>query len=238
MPLKHVPKHIAIIMDGNGRWAAQRRLPRYYGHLEGVKRVEEIIKKAVELKVGVLTFYAFSTENWQRPAREVNTLMKLLCAELDKKTRLMSQQNIRLRFIGQRRGIPSEVLKRMARSAEKTKKNTGLILNIAFNYGARNEIIHAVRVLAEDVCKNRLDSNDIDEKLFSQKLYTHGLPDPDLLIRTSGEKRISNFLLWQISYSELYFTETHWPAFDTKEFLKAIDSYRTRERRYGRVAAK
>jgi len=236
MSYKRIPKHIAIIMDGNGRWAAQRHLPRYQGHLKGVKRVEEIIRKAVELGIGVLTFYAFSTENWQRPAREVSSLMNLLCTVLDQKTRLMSKQNIRLRFIGLRAGIPPKVLKQIDESVEKTRNNTGMVLNIAFNYGARDEIVQAARTLAQKVHRGQLNPEDIDEDLFGRMLYTNGLPDPDLLIRTSGEKRISNFLLWQISYSEFYFTETHWPDFGADKFLEAIEFYRRRERRYGRIA--
>ncbi len=235
MSVKPYPEHIAIIMDGNGRWAAQKHRPRYRGHVEGVKRVEEIVGKAAELGIKVLTLYAFSTENWQRPAKEVSALMTLLCSMLDQKTQVMSKKNIRLCFIGQRRGVPGQVLKAMDRSVAQTQHNTGLILNIAFNYGARDEIIGAVQQIARDVKQGRIKPESIDEDLFGRMLYTRDLPDPDLLIRTSGEKRISNFLLWQISYSELYFTNVHWPAFDEKEFVKAIDTYRRRERRYGRV---
>lgn len=237
MSQRPIPKHVAIIMDGNGRWAQGRRLPRYRGHLEGVKRVEEIIGVASNIGLQVLTLYAFSTENWQRPKNEVRALLKLLCSVLEKKTKMLNEHNIRLSFIGQREDVPLDVLKSIDNSAANTRGNSGLILNIAFNYGSRVEILQAVKTIAREVKEGLLALSEVDEKLFGRMLYTRDLPDPDLLIRTSGEKRISNFLLWQISYSELYFTDKFWPEFDQEEFLKAIEAYRGRERRYGKVTA-
>lgn len=231
----NLPAHVAIIMDGNGRWARQRRLLRTQGHLEGVKRVEEVISAASDIGIKVLTLFTFSTENWNRPKDEVSILMKTLISVLNKKARELSRANIRLQFIGRREGIPTEVLKTLDAVKKLTQKNTGMILNIAFNYGGRCEIIDAVRKIAEKVKGNRISIKDIDEEAFSGALYTAGLPDPDLLIRTSGEKRISNFLLWQLSYAELYFTDKFWPDFNKEEFDKAIEDFRLRERRYGNI---
>jgi len=230
-----LPGHIAIIMDGNGRWAEQRGLPRFSGHLEGGKRVEEIVKAASEMGVKALTLYTFSTENWKRPKSEVSMIMKTVKAVLDKSIKKLQDLNIQLHFIGQRDIIPQEVLESIDRSVEATKGSTGLMLNMAFNYGSRNEILDAVKKISTDVKENRLHIEQIDEELFSQSLYTRGMPDPDLLIRTSGEKRISNFLLWQLSYAEIYFTDKYWPDFTQREFQKAIIDYQNRERRYGKV---
>ena len=231
-----MPKHVAIIMDGNGRWAKQKKFPRFRGHIEGVKAVERVADIADKFGIKVLTLFAFSVENWQRPRQEVTMLMKLFGSAFEKKVKKLVNRNIRLRSIGTRNGVPKEVLKSIDKAFAATKDNTGLILNIAFNYGARQEILDAVKKVAEDVKKKKVDIDNIDEKMFSQYLYTAGLPDPDLLIRTSGEQRISNFLLWQLSYSELYFTDKLWPDFDEKEFELAIQEYQKRERRYGKVA--
>ncbi|HOW34910.1 MAG TPA: isoprenyl transferase [Candidatus Omnitrophota bacterium] len=233
--LNSLPVHVAIIMDGNGRWARQRRLLRTQGHLEGVKRVEEVIKSASDMGIKVLTLFTFSTENWNRPKDEVSILMKTLISVLNKKARELNRANIRLQSIGRREGVPTEVLKTIDAVRKLTQKNTGMILNIAFNYGGRCEIIDAVKKIADKVKGNKMSVQDIDEEVFNKALYTAGLPDPDLLIRTSGEKRISNFLLWQLSYAELYFTDKFWPDFNKAEFDKAIEDFRLRERRYGNI---
>lgn len=232
-----LPKHVAIIMDGNGRWAKKRNLPRTRGHLEGVKRIEEIVRVASQMGIRVLTVFAFSTENWTRPRTEVSMLMKTLIAVLHKKIRDLGRANVKLQFIGSRKGISPTVLKSIDYATELTKSNTGLVFNIAFNYGGREEILSAVRKIAADVKNNRLKLSGITENTLSDALYTHGLPDPDLLIRTSGEQRISNFLLWQMSYAELYFTEKLWPDFTEGEFQKAIEDFQNRERRYGNIMA-
>ena len=231
-----IPRHIAVIMDGNGRWAKSRHLPRFQGHLKGVQRVEEIAEAASNLGVEVLTVFAFSTENWARPVQEVSMLMRTLCSVLEKRVGRLLRENIRLQFMGRREGVPDKVLKTLTAAAKKTKDNTGMILNLAFNYGGRQEIIDAVRSIAQDVQAGRLDPADINDDSFSKALYTVGLPDPDLLIRTSGEQRISNFLLWQCSYAEFYFTKIFWPDFTAEELKKAVFEYQKRERRFGRVA--
>ncbi len=235
MQNNNLPAHIAIIMDGNGRWAQQRHLPRTHGHLEGVKRVEEIVEAARKMGIQVLTLYTFSTENWTRPVDEVSMLMQTLISVLNKKIKKLNEGNIRLQFMGIREGIPAAVLKTLDEAAALTKDNTSMILNLAFNYGGRVEILDAVRKIAREAAAGKINADDINENLFSNALYTKGLPDPDLLIRTSGEKRISNFLLWQLSYAEFYFTEKYWPDFDTKELELAIADFQSRERRFGNV---
>ena len=231
-----IPKHVAIIMDGNGRWAQMRHLPRTSGHLEGVKRVEEIVTLCSEKGIKVLTLFTFSTENWNRPRTEVSMLMRTLINVLNKKIKQLNEKKIRLQFIGKKQGIPPGVLKTIQSATELTRNNKGLVLNVAFNYGGRLEILEAVQGIAAAVRNNQLQIEDIDEEVINQFLYTRGLPDPDLLIRTSGEKRISNFLLWQLSYAEFYFTEKFWPEFDEVEFEKALMDYQKRERRYGNIA--
>jgi len=231
----NIPKHVAIIMDGNGRWAKSRKLQRSQGHIEGVKRVEEIIDAANNAGVGVLTLFTFSTENWGRPKSEVSLLMKILSQILGQKTKKLIKENIRFNLIGRREDAPEDVLKIIEETMAKTKKSTGMVLNMAFNYGGRVEIVEAAKKIASDVKTGKLKIDDISEKTISQSLYTKGLPDPDLLIRTSGEQRISNFLLWQLSYAEFYFTEKFWPDFTEKEFKKAIKEYQRRDRRYGEV---
>jgi undecaprenyl diphosphate synthase len=233
-----IPQHVAIIMDGNGRWAKARHLPRFRGHMEGVKRVEEIAAAANSLGVKVLTIFAFSTENWSRPKQEVSMLMKTLGNVLSRRLERLIAENIRLRFTGQRKGVPPEVMKTVDRSIAQTRHNTGMVLNLALNYGARQELVEAVQEISALVQKGDLAPSAIDEKMISGHLYTAGLPDPDLLIRTSGEQRISNFLLWQLSYSEFYFTPVFWTDFDSKELEKALREYQCRDRRYGRVSAK
>ena len=232
-----VPKHIAIIMDGNGRWAKSHNLDRTQGHIEGMKRVEEIVDIAYDCGVEVLTLYTFSTENWTRPETEVSMLMQMLTTALGKKINKLKESNIKFQTIGRKDRIPKAVLEVIERVTEETKNNTGLILNLAFNYGSRCELVDAIRLIAHQIKDRRITPEQINEDLISEFLYTKNLPDPDLLVRTSGEKRISNFLLWQLSYAEFYFTEKYWPEFDVQEFKKAILDYQNRERRFGAVAA-
>ncbi|MFH1359884.1 MAG: isoprenyl transferase [Candidatus Omnitrophota bacterium] len=230
-----IPKHVAIIMDGNGRWAKQKRLPRTRGHVEGIKRIEEMIEAAGKMGVKVLTLYAFSTENWTRPKQEVNMLMRALISVLQKKIKKLDQEDIQLRFIGRRNDIAPRVLEAIESAERLTAKNKTLIVNVAFSYGSRQEIVDAVRKIARDVKDGKINVQEIDEHTLSDALYTKGQPDPDLLIRTSGELRVSNFLLWQLSYAELYFTDTYWPDFKEKNFRKAIADFQVRERRYGAI---
>ena len=235
MEKEKLPQHIAIIMDGNGRWAKSKDLPRTQGHIEGVKRVEEIAYYANDRGIKVLTLFTFSTENWRRPKHEVSMLMKTLISVLERKIRELNQRQIRLQFIGKREGVPPTVIKTINNAIELTKKNSGMILNMAFNYGGRQEIIDAVKNISLAVKNNQVKISDITEETFNRSLYTRDLPDPDLLIRTSGEKRISNFLLWQLSYAEFYFTDKFWPEFTQEEFDKALLEFKKRERRFGRV---
>ncbi|MBF0619256.1 MAG: isoprenyl transferase [Candidatus Omnitrophica bacterium] len=232
-----LPRHIAIIMDGNGRWAKERGWPRTQGHLEGVKRVDEVVKAASDMGIKALTLYTFSTENWTRPEAEVSMLMQTLVSVIAQKLKKLHANGVRFRFSGRREGAPSAVLETFDRAVEYTRDNTGLLLNIAFNYGGRLEILDAVRALARECMSNVTTPEAIDEKVFSDHLYTKGIPDPDLLIRTSGEKRLSNFLLWQLSYAEFYFTDKYWPDFTPDEFVKAVRDYQSRGRRFGGVEA-
>ncbi|MDE2222968.1 MAG: di-trans,poly-cis-decaprenylcistransferase [Candidatus Omnitrophica bacterium] len=235
MTKDRLPVHVAIIMDGNGRWAKARGMGRTQGHLEGVKRVEEIIKAARNAGIKFLTIYAFSTENWTRPHEEVSMIMRTFIQVLGQKARDLCKNGVAIRFIGRRQGVPSEVLEAMDKAAALVPDPHLMTLNVAFNYGARGEIVDAAKNLAVQAADGRVKPEDIDEKAFSACLYTKGQPDPDLLIRTSGEERISNFLLWQLSYAELYLTEKCWPEFTEEEFLKALSVYAQRERRWGGV---
>jgi len=230
---KNIPEHVAVIMDGNGRWASQRGLPRIAGHRAGAKSVQEAIKGAKESGVKILTLYTFSTENWKRPKHEVQALFKLLENYIDTQADDLTKNNIRLSVIGKLEGLPDSVRKKLNIIMEKTKDNTALILNLALNYGARTEIVDAVRAIVGDCVSKKISSEEIDEKSFSGYLYTKNLPDPDLLIRTSGEMRLSNFLLWQLSYSELYISKKLWPDFKKRDFLEAVKEYQSRQRRYG-----
>ncbi|MCB9800400.1 MAG: isoprenyl transferase [Candidatus Omnitrophica bacterium] len=231
-----IPQHVAIIMDGNGRWANERGLARIRGHQHGVERVEEIIRVAPELGIKYLTLYAFSKENWQRPKDEVSFLMGLLAAYLDQKLEEMHRNNVVFNTIGEIGDLPKPIQEKIAQGKEKTKKNTGLVATFAFSYSARAEITRACRLIARKVVDGVLKPEDINEDLLSRSMYTGTLPDPDLLIRTSGEMRISNFLLWQISYAELYVTEKYWPDFTKEELVKAIEAFGGRERRFGRTS--
>ncbi|MBN2830827.1 MAG: isoprenyl transferase [Candidatus Omnitrophica bacterium] len=231
----NIPKHVAIIMDGNGRWAKERNLPRSYGHREGVKRVKDIVRSAGELGVGVLTFFAFSSENWKRPKKEIDMLMRYLDNFLIREVGDMNKNNIRFKVIGGGRPLPINIQNKIKRAEFETKNNTGLTVVLALNYGSRQEIVEASKSIIKDVLSGSVEIEDIDAGKFSRYLYTYGLPDPDLLIRTSGEMRISNFLLWQLSYAELYFTKKLWPDFKANDFKKAIDEYKSRERRFGGI---
>jgi undecaprenyl diphosphate synthase len=228
-----LPKHIAIIMDGNGRWAKKKLLNRISGHTKGVDAVREVVTTCRELGIKILTLYAFSIENWRRPKEEVKALMGLLNNYLLKERGEMIKNNIRLSAIGRLEDLPPDVQATLQETMKITKHCDGMTLNLALSYGGRSEILHAVRGVLSDFEKKTIKPEEIDQERFSQYLWTWGLPDPDLLIRTSGEFRISNFLLWQIAYTELYVTETLWPDFNREELLKAIADYQSRERRFG-----
>lgn len=230
---ENLPRHIAIIMDGNGRWAKKKALNRISGHIKGVDTVREVVKACRELGIKVLTLYAFSKENWRRPKDEVTALMGLLKEYLLKEREEMIQNNIRLFAIGRLEDLPLDVQDTLRETMKKTEYCNGMILNLALSYGGRSEILHAVQGVISDLKKGQIHPDEINSQRFSQYLWTWGIPDPDLLIRTSGEFRISNFLLWQIAYTELYVTETLWPDFDREELLKAIADYQLRERRFG-----
>jgi undecaprenyl diphosphate synthase len=230
---ERLPYHIAIIMDGNGRWAKKKLLNRINGHVKGVDAVREVVTACRELGVKILTLYAFSVENWKRPKDEIAALMGLLKEYLLKEGEEMVRNNIRLRAIGRVEDLPADVQGTLRETMLKTEKCTGMTLNLALSYGGRSEILRAVQTILGDCQKGLLKPEEITFQRFSQYLWTQGLPDPDLLIRTSGEFRISNFLLWQIAYTELYVTDTLWPDFDRKELLKAIADYQLRERRFG-----
>ncbi|MDR1521529.1 MAG: isoprenyl transferase [Streptococcaceae bacterium] len=234
-----IPKHIAIIMDGNGRWAKKRKLPRIAGHKEGVNTVKKVAKAASKLGVKVLTLYAFSTENWQRPDSEVNFLMKLPVDFFDNFVPDLIKENVKVSVIGYIDELPKHTQKAVLQAIDKTKNNTGMILNFAFNYGSRAEILTATQKIAKKVAKGELKLDAITEETFSDVLMTgvfrKDVRDPEILIRSSGEERISNFLLWQIAYSELYFTDELWPDFDEHSLKKAIASYQKRNRRFGGI---
>lgn len=228
-----LPSHIAIIMDGNGRWARKKFLNRISGHMKGVDAVREVVTACRELGIKALTLYAFSEENWKRPREEVTALMGLLKKYLRKEQEEMLKNQIRLRVIGRIEDLPPGVQKTLRETIEKTTHCEGMILNLALSYSGRSEILHAVEGILSDFQEGRIKREEINSERFSQYLWTRDLPDPDLLIRTSGECRISNFLLWQIAYTELYVTDTLWPDFDREELLKAIADYQSRERRFG-----
>ena len=234
--INRLPKHIAIIMDGNGRWAKLRNKPRVFGHREGAKSVRKIVEATARLGIKNLTLYAFSTENWNRPKQEVKTLMKLLVSALKRELPLMKKNNIRLNAIGHTDMMPENVQNELQEVLDETKTNTGLVLTLALSYGARQEIQRAIQEISHKVKNNIISVENVDEDIINKHLYTQNLPDVDLLIRTSGEVRISNFLLWQIAYAELYFTEELWPDFDETSLLNAITDYQLRERRFGKTS--
>ena len=234
--INRLPKHIAIIMDGNGRWAKLRNKPRVFGHREGAKSVRKIVEATARLGIKNLTLYAFSTENWNRPKHEVKTLMKLLVSALKRELVLMKKNNIKLNAIGHTDKMPENVQHELQEVLDETKMNTGLVLTLALSYGARQEIQRAIKEISYKVKNNIISVENVDENIINKHLYTQNLPDVDLLIRTSGEVRISNFLLWQIAYAELYFTEELWPDFDETSLLNAITDYQLRERRFGKTS--
>lgn len=229
----HLPQHVAIIMDGNGRWAKRQGKPRVFGHKNGVKSVREITEAATELGIPYLTLYAFSTENWKRPSLEVNALMNLLVETIGLEMKTLMENNVRLQTIGDISYLPSRTHQALLQAKERTKHNHRLNLVLALNYSSRHELVQAAKRLAEKVAHGELATESIDEELFRTQLYTHGIPDPDLLIRTSGEQRISNFLCYQIAYAELYFTPVLWPDFRKEDFYQALVEYQHRERRFG-----
>lgn len=235
LDLTRLPRHVAIIMDGNGRWAARRRLPRLAGHRAGADAVRKTVETAARLRLECLTLYAFSTENWKRPRYEIRALMDLLMEYLQKELRSIKENNIQFRMIGRSEELHISVLEQIRKAEMATFQNTGLRLNIALNYGGRAEIADAFRKLGREVAAGRLQPDEINEEIISRSLYTRSLPDPDLLIRTSGEMRLSNFLLWQIAYAEIHVTEKLWPDFGEQDLFAALIDYQKRDRRYGRI---
>ena len=233
-----IPKHIAIIMDGNGRWAKERSLPRISGHKEGINSVREITRVCGEIGVRHLTLYTFSTENWKRPSSEVSALMHLLLKTIKDEIKELHREEVRFTIIGDLNTIPSKTAKGLLDGVKVTENNTGLNLNLALNYGSRQEIINAIKILALKVQSGDLDPNNIDIDLLGNFLYTSNVPDPDLLIRTSGERRLSNFLLWQIAYTEIFMTDIFWPDFREKQLMDAIIDFQSRERRFGDISQK
>jgi undecaprenyl diphosphate synthase len=230
---KKLPRHLAIIMDGNGRWARERMLKRIIGHQKGVETVRCIVEESSALGINYLTLFAFSSENWLRPKSEVKSLMALLKKYIKMEIPRLMKNNIRFNVIGDMEELPEDVTYEVITAIRKTSSNTGMVLTLALSYGARQEILHAVKRIACDIAAGRTEAGKLDEEFFSGYLYTAGIPDPDFLIRTSGEMRISNFLLWQIAYTELYFTDVNWPDFGKEEFYKALGNFQARERRYG-----
>jgi undecaprenyl diphosphate synthase len=232
----NLPKHLAIIMDGNGRWAKNQGMLRVFGHEKGTKSVKQTVENCAKIGIDFLTLYAFSTENWNRPKIEVDTLMKLLVSSLKKELKTLQSNNIKLNAIGNLDNLPTGVRKELIEVIEKTKANTRMTLTLALSYGARDEIINAVKIISEKVKNNIISIDAIEESIINQHLYTQNMPDVDLVIRTSGEHRISNFLLWQIAYAEFYFTDVLWPDFNEDELYKALLSYQKRERRFGKTS--
>lgn len=228
-----MPEHIAIIMDGNGRWAKERHRPRIFGHIKGARVAKKIISKSVQLGIKNLTLYAFSTENWGRPPEEVSFLMRLLKRYLERERHLLNEQNIKFKVIGQYQELPPAVVSEIDQTIKETKNNTGMNLTFALNYGGRQDLVHVMRNVATQIQSGHLDPSHISESMISEILLQQSVGDPDLIIRTSGEIRLSNFLTWQSAYSELYFTSVLWPDFNESDFLKALDSFNGRERRYG-----
>ena len=235
MTLSRVPGHVAIILDGNGRWAKKKGMPRTYGHKVGAENVERICREAWDIGIKYLTVYAFSTENWSRPEEEVSTLMRLFSSYIKNTFKTAPKNNMRVRFIGDLSGFTPQLRESMQELEDFTSSLTGLSLQICVNYGSRDEIRRAVREIAKEVKQGSLEISDIDEDTVSRHLDTRDIPDPDLLIRTSGEQRLSNYLLWQMAYTEFYFTEVAWPDFNREELIKACEAYDQRDRRYGRV---
>ncbi|WAW15684.1 isoprenyl transferase [Peptostreptococcus equinus] len=233
--LEKVPQHLAIIMDGNGRWAKSKMMPRTYGHKKGVETIRKIVEESKRLGVKYLTLYAFSTENWKRPKEEVDALMNLLVSYLKKELAELDKNGVRILTIGDISALPKVCINELEKSKEKTKDNKDLTLSLALNYGGRADILNTVKLIAKNVKDEQILIEDINEEMISKYLTTNESVDPDLVIRTSGEQRLSNFLLWEVAYSEFYFTDAHWPEFDEKELQKAIYSYQNRDRRFGAI---
>ncbi|MBF8983058.1 isoprenyl transferase [Lutibacter sp. B2] len=233
LDLDNLPRHIAIIMDGNGRWAKKRGLPRTAGHKAGVEALREVIRTCSDIGVNYLTLYAFSTENWKRPKSEVSALMQLLVYYLQKEVVQLHKNNVRIKTIGNISALSDEIIEAIGSAIELTRNNTGLVVNIALNYGGRDEIVNVVKSICNEVKMNKLDIDDIDENIVENFLYSKGTPDPDLVIRPSGELRLSNFLLWQIAYSEFWFSDIFWPDFNREYLIDAICDYQKRNRRFG-----
>ena len=231
----NVPQHIAIILDGNGRWAKKKGMPRNYGHAQGSKNVEHICEEAHNLGVKYLTVYAFSTENWKRPQDEVDALMNLLRKYMKNCLKTAEKNHMRVRVLGDKTALDSDIQQRIAELEEATKDNDGLHFQIALNYGSRDEMVRAMRKMCDDCKSGKIEAKQINEAMFETYLDTYGIPDPDLMIRTSGEQRLSNYLLWQLAYSEFYFTDVLWPDFTKGELMKAIEYYNGRDRRFGGV---
>ena len=231
--LDRMPSHIAIIMDGNGRWAQTKNLPRMAGHNAGMLTIKEIVKASSALGIKHLTVYAFSTENWKRSTEEVSGIFKLIIIYIEKELKELHENNVRVKILGDYEQLPKEAVKSLERSLETTKNNTGLQFNIALNYGGRDEILKSVKKLAKEVENGTLKADDITEEKIAENLYTTGIPDPDMIIRTSGEVRLSNYLLWQCAYSEFVFTDVLWPDFTRKEYEKTIEIFQNRKRRFG-----
>ena len=231
----NVPQHVAIILDGNGRWAKKKGMPRNYGHAQGSKNVERICKEAYKMGIKYLTVYAFSTENWSRPKSEVDALMKLLRNYMKTCLKTAEKNRMKVRVIGDKTALDDDIRKRIDELEEASKNNDGLNFQIALNYGSRDEIARGMRRLAQDAAEGKIKPEDVDEEMVESYLDTAGIPDPDLMIRTSGELRLSNFLLWQLAYTEFYFTDVAWPDFNREELIRAIEKYNARDRRYGGV---
>ena len=232
-PLEKVPQHIAMIMDGNGRWAIQRGLPRLAGHKAGTENLRRVIRATVEFGVKYLTIYAFSTENWGRPAEEVNGLMLILQNVIDRELNELHNEGVQLRHIGRLERLDPAIQKKVLHAIDLTKNNDRLVLNVAFNYGGRDEIVNAI----QNIIKDGIPAEQVTDEMVNNYLFTAGVPDPDLIIRTSGELRVSNFLIWQAAYSEWYITPTFWPDFDKEEYRRALETYSNRDRRYGKVSS-
>lgn len=232
---QRIPKHIAIIMDGNGRWAKERNLPRTMGHKAGVETIRPVVKECSRLGVKYLTLYAFSTENWKRPQEEVDAIMNLLVQYLAKEFDELNKNNVIINSIGNIQKLPEKCRVELEKAYEKTKNNSGLTLNLALNYGGRDELMHAFRSIMKDVREGRIAEEEVDEQTIADHLFTAGMPDPDIIIRPSGELRLSNFLLWQCAYSEFWFSDIKWPDFKTEDLHKAIFDYQMRDRRFGKI---
>lgn len=233
---RNVPNHVAIILDGNGRWAKKKKMPRNYGHAQGSKNVEKICEKAYKMGIEYLTVYAFSTENWRRPQEEVDALMKLLQTYLETSIKTSAKNNMCVRVIGDTSKLSENIKKSIKELEEASRNNTGLKFQVAINYGSRDELLRAAKAIAMDIKMNNTNIDQIDEVYFEKFLDTYGIPDPDLLIRTSGEQRLSNFLLWQLAYAEFYFTDVLWPDFNEKELTKAVEYYNSRTRKFGAIS--